>query len=394
MNRPLLFVLCCILLSISVEAVSISPYRGKFGYIDSQGNVIVEPIYDMASPSFTGDMSPIELNGKFGYINKNGKPVIPFIFDQVAPGILDAELPAFSFDLEPVQFNGKWGYIDQSGRFVIPPEFAEARRFARNGLAVAKRIGTKFGYINTNGYFVMEPAFDFAFNFASNGLARVGIDGVRKYVNAHGDILTPDCEMLGDFAENGLAPAQKNGKWGYVDVTGNFVIQPQFDSASGFGDVLRNDLAEVGIGNEVGLIDRSGKLLIKLESHSYHFVFANGFARIENNKNTKYGFMNIDTGEVIAPIFEAVGSFSANGMAPVKIDNKWGYIDRTGMIVIQPKFLGAGMFSKNGLAPAQQAGGWGFINIQGEFVIPPKYYHVNEFSDNGLARIETGPSRQ
>ena len=53
-----------------------------------------------------------------------------------------------------------------------------------------------------------------------------------------------------------------DGKWGYIDKSGKFVIDPQFDYAEGFSE----GLAAVRSGDEKtgkwGFIDRSGKYAI------------------------------------------------------------------------------------------------------------------------------------
>jgi hypothetical protein len=63
-----------------------------------------------------------------------------------------------------------------------------------------------------------------------------------------------------------LIPAGLNGKVGYIDKNGKWIIVPQFDDVSLFG---RNDLAAVEIGGEWGYINRlkfpsSNKSLKKL----------------------------------------------------------------------------------------------------------------------------------
>jgi hypothetical protein len=58
-------------------------------------------------------------------------------------------------------------------------------------------------------------------------------------------------------------------KWGYIDKTGALVIQPQFDSASGFSD----GLAAVQQGQKWGYIDKTGAPVIQ-----YQFSGANDFS--------------------------------------------------------------------------------------------------------------------
>lgn len=47
----------------------------------------------------------------------------------------------------------------------------------------------------------------------------------------------------------GLVAVKSGDKWGYIDKTGKYVINPQFDSASPFSD---NGLARVEVGDKYG----------------------------------------------------------------------------------------------------------------------------------------------
>lgn len=50
------------------------------GYIDRQGNVIVDFLYECSSQIHDG-LAKVQLNNKWGFINKKGEVVIPFIYD-------------------------------------------------------------------------------------------------------------------------------------------------------------------------------------------------------------------------------------------------------------------------------------------------------------------------
>ena len=74
------------------------------------------------------------------------------------------------------------------------------------------------------------------------------------------------------------------------------------------------------------------------------------------------------------------------GLASVKLNDKWGFIDKTGEEVIPIKYDVAWKFSES-LARVKLNGKWGFINKTGEEVIPLKYDEVEDFSE-GFAKVK------
>ena len=56
---------------------------------------------------------------------------------------------------------------------------------------------------------------------------------------------------------DGLAPAEKDGKVGFIDVTGEFLISPRYSEAKNFAE----GLAPVGVGRKLGYIDKTGKFV-------------------------------------------------------------------------------------------------------------------------------------
>jgi WG containing repeat len=60
-------------------------------------------------------------------------------------------------------------------------------------------------------------------------------------------------------ASDKLFPIVQGGRWGYINKTGNFVIQPLFRQAYNFS----GGLALVIVGNRVGYIDKTGKYVWK-----------------------------------------------------------------------------------------------------------------------------------
>jgi len=137
-------------------------FRGKWGYIDRMGKVVIEVEFDDAG-NFGEGLAPVKVGDKWGYIDKTGELVIE-------PGFDDAY--RFGDGLAPVKVGDKCGYIDKTGRMVIEPQFDKPWGF-RDGL-VAVKVGDKWGYIDKTGRMVAEPQFDQAGMF-SEGLAAVKV---------------------------------------------------------------------------------------------------------------------------------------------------------------------------------------------------------------------------
>jgi tetratricopeptide (TPR) repeat protein len=84
----------------------------------------------------------------------------------------------------------------------------------------------------------------------ANGATYLFVDG-KQVGEAYEDALP--------FTDDGWAAAKKNGKWGFVDLEGRFVIEPSFDEALSFS----GHLAAVRQGELWGYVALTGRLAIE-----------------------------------------------------------------------------------------------------------------------------------
>ena len=108
---------------------------------------------------------------------------------------------------------------------------------------------------------VITPQYEEAEPF-SEGLAAVKKDGKWGYIDTTGKyVIKPKYEEASDFFDNGLACIQINGKWGFIDKTGEFVTPPQFSGVNGFS--FNKGYISVSKGAKIGIMDDSGKIIIE-----------------------------------------------------------------------------------------------------------------------------------
>ena len=91
-----------------------------------------------------------------------------------------------------------------------------------------------------------------------------------------------------------LKPKKENGKWGFVDETGNLVIPLKYDEAWNFSE----GLAVVKNNNKYGYIDKTDNMVIPLK-YEKAGKFTGEVAMVKNNG--KFGYIN-KTGVEILPM--------------------------------------------------------------------------------------------
>lgn len=328
---------------------------GKWGFIDCNGNVIVEPMYSSAN-SFSEGLAAVQNDGKWGYIDKTGKLVIPFTLDSTY---------AFSEGLAAYSKGNYYGYINTAGETVIEAIYSEASLF-KNGVACVKKEN-RYGYIRPDGTAVTE------FIYGSNTLPKDGLipvfygdstQGINTgYIDVTGrQILDFDWYDAKHFSEGLAVACHKYTKpYGFIDNSGVFVIQPEWDSAESFvGGValVQKDLAYT-------YINKSGeKITDKTYEKAYSFT-QSGLARVGYSTagGWKFGYIDATGEEVIAPQYADAHDFEI-GIAAVSNGKKWGFIRSDGTVLSNMKWTDVGDFTSDGIAMVKSGDVYGFVKLK------------------------------
>lgn len=326
--------------------------------------IVIAPQFDTAD-SFSEGLAKVGIGksvdntydfqdvDNYGYIDLTGKIVIPLQFKQA--GDFSSGLAWIGIDSDGNEIVERYGYIDRTGKTVIEPQFEQAGNFS-SGLAPVK-IDNKWGYINKQGKIMISPQFDSASEFAQ-GLAVVGKDTEDPdypyqqkygYINQKGELVLPFKFSLAYNFSEGLAAAQSQSGNGYINQQGKFVInRPQFDTyvsgnfSSGLAAVELNEGACSAVNYcDYSYINKTGNVVIKSPENDIDFTGAESFS------------------EGLAAVANSGGGRDAGGWFPA---TNWGYLDRNGKFVISPQFDDAGSFAE-GLAPVKIEGKYGYISL-------------------------------
>ncbi|MGE0173209.1 MAG: WG repeat-containing protein [Oligoflexales bacterium] len=287
--------------------------------------------------------------------------------------------------LYPLPRNGKWGYIDASGTWIIAPQFDAACHFTQD-IALVKHSG-KIAFIDRRGLPVSETSYLDSLGFW-NGLAPVlvktyegGKWGVIDLTMNF--IIEPRFEFVGSFFE-GVMRACEEGSWGYLDEQGQWALRPKYDWAGDFIDGLAR----------VQTIERG--ILTRFINRDFSYAFEGVFENAEDFSDgiapvfekDKWGLLDANGKMLVNYKFLNVGDHK-EGWTPVELrPNEWGFINRANELLCEQTFSAAGSFCE-GLAPVCVGELWGFINTSGAMAIGPRFDHVQEFV-NALALFRQG----
>jgi hypothetical protein len=187
------------------------------------------------------------------------------------------------------------------------------------------------------------------------------------------------------LAVAGKRVANTNGRWGFIDETGKYVIDARFVTVRSFSEGLAAVVFKEteNAYRTVGYIDQSGRVVIPPqftgEGGPTVRGFSEGLAAVNVYKDRdNWGYIDKSGKFVIEPQFAAAGPFS-QGRAMVGIaepswskDFKWGFIDKQGQWIAKPQYQSADEFSE-GLAPVLMNDKVGFIDLQGQIAIKPQF---------------------
>lgn len=264
-----------------------------WGYVDDAGRVAIEASYREASDFEEGSAVVSLAKDEYLLIDVEGERL-------AGPYGLILDLRD---GLRLAHYKGRWGYLNPQGEIVIPFELESGGHFGE-GQALAKRERR-----------------------------RVLIDKLGQVVgDCHWDY-----DLVGPLG-NGLRLAKHKGLFGYLDRSGQWAIEPQYEM--GWGS--NGQLVPVKSRGYWGLVDHRGETVVPFIYDRMATRFSEGLLAVE--RAGKHGYLDC-SGEEVLEGFEAAGPFS-QGVAPAQ-DGRWGYINKKGFFVIPPRYLAASPFHED-----------------------------------------------
>ncbi|MBI5540524.1 MAG: WG repeat-containing protein [Bacteroidia bacterium] len=314
--------------------------KGKlWGYADINGKTIIEPQYPFCN-DFADNGIALVFFVKYEYgdfIRLNGEYIKPEPEEFSLNNIMGRAVQGYAEGFVAVKNNNKWGYLNSQGKIAIPFKYDEASYF-NNGYAIVKS-GKSFLVLDTTGT-------ETKINIDEIKLCRPFIEGRAPiflktdkfgFINTKGNIvIEPEFAGVGYFY-SGIAWARAlNNNIGFIDTTGKWVIEPLFDIAMDFD--TESGMAQVRKDGKWVFVNKTGQIF-DFDMSERIIGYSEGLAR--GIKEGLTGFYNNEGKWIIQPKYENARDFK-NGYAAVEFEGKWGFIDKKGNWIIQPTYSALG----------------------------------------------------
>jgi len=303
----------------------------KYGYIDKNGRLVIPCKYKFAGDFHEG-VAVATIEDKSGYINKSGRELFPF--DNVNPWTFSDGLGCVSHYLP-----GEIWWVDKYGRTMISRAFGACAPF-HEGLALLF-VGSGTGILSnpTGRGYQMSSA-------ESGSIGAMDKSGnvvftIKKQVGAYRPF-SEGLALVQAMTDAGM-------RFGFIDKTGEFTVQPQYLDAHPFSE----GLAAVSVGNPQGgavnwgYIDKTGAMKIPDKFHTAE-SFHEGLASVVAAESSAYSFID-KTGKILFTLEDAVPAVDYEDKFDYKTgDRRSGFFFKDGLCKVRLKSGKIEYLDKNG----------------------------------------------
>jgi hypothetical protein len=304
---------------------------GLCGAVRRDGSVAVPPRYDWVG-EFADGRAAVRLGGLYGFVDEDGREIVTPQYRIVGD---------YKFGFAQVDVSGKSGLIDRDGKMVIEPKFGFIEAIASDRFRVSeeRRIGGTMGADDFSDIRTERPpptppgGMGIAFS-----MPQLRTSGV---IDISGRWIEPPMEHREfDKDDPSIHWVQKDKLWGLARVDGSWLVEPKFERV----DSLVDGLARVTMNGKVGFIDRTGKFVIEpVLDKAWPFSAALGRTSVQRGAisgvidKTGAWVFQTDYQEVLPAISFRHGQSTAFGWN-FRNAEKWGLLDFDGHVVLEAEF--------------------------------------------------------
>lgn len=333
----------------------------KWGIIDSNGEVIIDPSYEemITIPNNKKDVfiCTYDVNYETGsyktkVLNSNNKEIFTNYEQVEALQNSDSTNSLwYENNVLRVKNNGKYGLINLDGKEILGTNYDEI--VAINGVenSLKTKKDGKYGIVNTEGKVIIEN------NYA-------------------------DVTNLGEDDKAGFIVKSEDGKYGVVNYLGSQVLDTKYD---GIESIYGNDMYVIKEADKQKVIDKDENAVLAEGFDKISAILKNKDNGVIFEKDSKFGVMKLDGQITINPEYEVLKE-AKDGTFIAKKDGKYGVVDLSNAVKVEFKYMFATYKEKADMYIAEDAeANSNLINSNFEVKLTGILNELNE--DKGYLRL-------
>lgn len=274
------------------ELTEISTYNyyqlnkdGKYGIIDSYGNIVIEPIYDSVKiPNPEKAVFICEQSEEKVVLNDKNEKIFNE-YEEVSEIQINGIVTNVPYEKDVLKYkqNGKYGLINFNGKKITKPIYEEINGLENKESELLVKNNQKYGVINSKGAKLIKENYD-----------DVQADGYYTDENKYGK----SGYIVGNKTESGY-------RYGYINYKLKKVLEVEYNEITRIQGVTdTNDIYLIASKNGKYGVQKNNKTLI---NYSYQGIDFDGNNKIfEIQRNSKYGIFNINGKEILPIEYEEI----------------------------------------------------------------------------------------
>ena len=399
--------------------------NGKFGVIDENGQIIIEPSYNelIAIPNnskpifictydiddekgtyktkainekneqiltgyekieaidnfdskqnirYEDNILRVSKNGKYGLINFEGQEVLTCEYDEIIA------LEGVKSNLV-VKKDGKLGLVNEKGQTIVNTEYKNILTLLegyKNEYLIVDE-NNKYGLISTTGEILIEPKYEMIKYVKSSKMFAVKEKNIWKLVNVENGktIIDKGYDDIVEAKTENIIVA-KNGKYGIINTNKEQKIKPKYDDleyAFSIYYIAKKD-------GKYGIINLEDEEIIKFEYKDMIYIENGGFIQADKTDTNTVIFDN-NLSQKIEGIISDINT--EKGYIKAYVDSEYKYYN----FKLEEK-KSSDILTSNTLFLSKKDGKYGYVNKEGKVVVDYIYDDGTEQNANGYAAVK------
>ncbi len=315
----------------------------------------------------------VKQNGKYGLINYKGKETLPTEYDEIESlkGIQNSLI---------IKKNNLVGLCNNEGSIIIKPEYKEIKAINEDYKAgyIVVNQENQYGVIDFDKKVILEAKYQEIQPIKANGMYVVKENGVKKLIDKTGNTLIEN--KFDTIKQINIADEviyTKDSQYGIMKTDGTQIVAPQYQDLT----YTNSNYYIAKKAGKYGIIDNNNEVKVPFEYAQIIYRKEADFFELEVGNGTETKVRNNKLEEVLTGIVNEVNI--SKGYVRVRIQGEYKYYN----FKFEEK-TAQELLPTNTLYLNRKDGRYGYVDKNNQIVVEHQYDDAKELNEYGFAAVK------